>query len=64
MIFGRKKAMQQNIDPALAAAELRSALERAVEEARACGVRHWTIESALEDAATAVRMKHAANSPL
>jgi hypothetical protein len=63
MIFGRKK-MQQNIDPAQAAAELRSAIEDAVESARASGVRHWTIEQALQDAAMVVRMRHAANAPL
>ena len=63
MIFGRKK-MQQNIDPALAAKELRSEIERAVDKARAQHVRHYTIEQVLQDAATTVRVKHAASTPL
>jgi hypothetical protein len=63
MIFGRKK-MQQNIDPAVAAAELRSAIELAVDKARAQHVRHYTIEQVLEDAVTQVRVRFAACTPL
>jgi hypothetical protein len=60
----RKRRMSKNVDPALAAAELRTTIEDAVESARASGVRHWTIEQALQDAATTVRVKHAASTPL
>jgi len=63
MIFGRKKT-RQNIDPSLALAELRSALELAVDEARACGARSYQIEQALLDAAKTVAIKRAACTPL
>jgi hypothetical protein len=62
MIFAKKKMKQ--IDPAFCLAELRSEIERAVEESKACGVRSYLIEQALEDARTAVAIKRAACSPL
>jgi hypothetical protein len=62
MIFGRKQ--MKKIDPALALAELRSTIEIAVDEARACGVRSYLLAQALEDAATAVRVKHAMTAPI
>jgi hypothetical protein len=58
-MFGRKK-----IDPAFTVAELRSELESLVDRARNAGLRHYFIESALQDAATAVRVRHAASTPL
>jgi hypothetical protein len=61
MIFGRK---QMKIDPTFAVAELRSAIEIAVDDARAAGVRTYLIERALEDARTVVAVKRAACSPL
>jgi hypothetical protein len=60
----RKRRMSKNVDPALAAAELRSAVEIAVDEARAQHVRHYTIEQILEDAVTQVRVRYAACTPL
>jgi hypothetical protein len=64
MIFGRKHKQQMKIDPAFGLARLRSAIELAVADAASCGVRSYQIEQTLDDARTAVRVKHAASSPL
>ena len=53
--------MPQKIDPV---AELRSEIELAVDEASACGVRHYQLAEVLEQAAQAVRVRHAATAPL
>lgn len=45
-------------------AELRSALAEIIDRARAGGLRHYMIEETLEAAATAVRVKHAACTPI
>jgi hypothetical protein len=60
MIFGRKK-MQQKIDPAFALAEFRSEIERAIDEARASGVRHYQLAEVLEQAAEAIKVRHSDN---
>jgi hypothetical protein len=59
-MFGRKK----QLDPAFGLAELRSEIEYLVERSRNAGLRHYVIEQALQDAATAVRVKHAATAPI
>jgi hypothetical protein len=58
-MFGRKK-----LEPAYDVAALRSELESLCERARNAGLRHYVIEGVLQDAATAVRSRHAATAPL
>jgi hypothetical protein len=62
MIFKwRKSKMKSEL---FSVAELRAAIEHVVERARNAGLRHYFIESALEDAATAVRVENAATAPI
>jgi hypothetical protein len=51
-------------DSVFSVAELRSEIERVVDQARSAGLRHYVIESALQDAARAVATRHAATAPI
>jgi hypothetical protein len=62
MIFWRKSTMKS--DSVFSVAELRSEIERVVDQARSAGLRHYVIESALQDAARAVATRHAATAPI
>jgi hypothetical protein len=62
--WGKRLMSKKNVDPVFSVAELRAELERIAERARNAGLRHYLIESALQDAAMAIRMKYAATSPL
>jgi hypothetical protein len=61
MIFGKKKPM---LEPSYDVGALRADLEGIVTRAASAGLRHWVIEGALADAATAVATRHAAVAPL
>jgi hypothetical protein len=63
MIFKWRKSTMKS-DPVFGLAELRAAIEHVVERGRNAGLRHYVLAQALEDAATAVRVKHAACSPI
>jgi hypothetical protein len=52
------------VNPTFAVAELRSAIELAVEAARNAGVRHYVLAQLLEDAAQVIRIRRAACSPI
>ena len=51
-------------DPAFALAELRSAIEHAIEKARGSGVRHYQLAEVLEQSAEAIRVRHAMTAPI
>ena len=60
MIFKWRKAMKT----VFGLAELRSEIERVVEQGRNAGLRHYVIEQALQDAAKVVATRHAATAPI
>ena len=60
--WGRR--MNKQVNPTFGLAELRSEIERAVDEARACGVRHYQLCEVLEQAAQAIKIRHAACTPI
>ena len=55
----RKK--QTKIDPL---AEMRSAIDLAIDNGRAAGLRHYQLAEVLEQAAQAIKLKHAMASPI
>jgi hypothetical protein len=63
-IFNWGRRMNKNANPTFGLAELRSEIERAVESARAAGLRHYVIELALQDAAKVVATRHAMTTPI
>ena len=56
--------MNKNVNPTFALAEFRSEIERIVDEARSAEVRHYQLAEALEQAAEAIKVRHAMTAPI
>jgi hypothetical protein len=56
--------MAKPIDPARALTEMRTAIDQIINDARLAGVRSYQLAEVLENAATAIRVRHAATAPI